>query len=60
MVAVQTPTDVVKWMQASLEGRSVIGGIWTSLDYSDFNKEHSKIVLALLNMLMAEQWMEGK
>jgi hypothetical protein len=31
-----------------------------SLDYSDFNKEHSKVALALLNVKMAKAWLRRR
>jgi hypothetical protein len=56
MVAKQTPKDVIEWMNAASKQAGGIGRMWVSLDYSDFNKEHSKILLYMLNVRLAAKW----
>ncbi|GFM95151.1 RNA-dependent RNA polymerase [viral metagenome] len=56
MVARQTPSDVVKWLKNnSIDGRNE-EACWVSLDYKDFNKEHSKLMLAWLNISLSRAW----
>jgi hypothetical protein len=58
MVAKQTPMDTVEWTVAMQRcNRNAIDPMWVSLDYSDFNKEHSKVALALLNLELCKGWM---
>lgn len=56
MVAKQTPEDIMDWMRADLIRRQYGDGVWLSLDYADFNKEHSKQVLYLLNLKLSQMW----
>jgi hypothetical protein len=57
MVAKQTPEDIVTWMQADLLRSNHPDRLWLSLDYADFNKEHSKIALAMLNTALCGMWL---
>jgi hypothetical protein len=56
MVAQQTPNDVVRWISADLIHRERMKATWVSLDYTDFNKEHTKTVLCALNMALSKEW----
>lgn len=55
MAARQAPSDVLNWVEAHVANERA-GGCWLSLDYSDFNKEHSAWELALLNVELAHAW----
>lgn len=55
MVAKQAPADVLEWLQQHRTSLA-IGGTWSSLDYADFNKEHSAWELTLLNLALAREW----
>jgi hypothetical protein len=35
------------------------GAVWCSLDYSDFNSEHEKGLLAYLNLCLSEEWLKS-
>lgn len=50
----QMPVDVVEWVKAS----KYLKGYWSSLDFSDFNIEHEKWALSLVNIKMAQAWLE--
>jgi hypothetical protein len=56
MVTKQTPAEVMQWLQADLLRSQHPERIWLSLDYSDFNKEHTKIALTKLNLALAKMW----
>jgi hypothetical protein len=56
MVAKQTPADVLGWMRADKLRTVDPRRVWLSLDYADFNKEHSKLALFYLNMGLAKMW----
>mmetsp|Transcript_33335 Transcript_33335/g.96302 ORF Transcript_33335/g.96302 Transcript_33335/m.96302 type:complete len:836 (-) Transcript_33335:67-2574(-) len=60
MVAKQTPKDVIEWMNATKKGHNNDSRIWVSLDYSDFNKEHSKLLLMLLNVIICQEWLKRR
>lgn len=51
----QKPQDSLRWLQDCMEtsGQQV----WFSLDFTDFNKDHSSEDLALLNILFSYWWM---
>jgi hypothetical protein len=55
MAARQTPADVLEWLNSHSSSLSA-GGIWLSLDYSDFNKEHREWELATLNYILGNCW----
>jgi hypothetical protein len=57
MVSRQTPNDVIDWMRAGLHDGRQGRECWVSLDYKDFNKEHSKMLLAALNIALCKAWM---
>jgi hypothetical protein len=57
MVAKQAPSDVVDWLRSDLHKVRFPGAMWCSLDYSDFNSEHEKGLLAYLNLCFAEEWL---
>jgi hypothetical protein len=56
MVARQAPSDVHSWLQHHASSQAV-GGVWLSLDYSDFNKEHRWWELAAINLDLAKAWL---
>jgi hypothetical protein len=57
MVAKQTPVDVINWWKATAtKNTNVKEEWWASLDYSDFNKDHSRIDLALVELAFSKQW----
>jgi hypothetical protein len=56
MVARQAPTDVHAWLQNHAASQAA-GGVWLSLDYSDFNKEHRWWELAAINLDFATAWL---
>jgi len=55
----QLPEDVAVWL---LQHDSVVktGGYNSSLDFSNYNSEHSKLELALANMARAAAWEDGR
>jgi hypothetical protein len=55
MVAKQSPSDILQWLQLHNTSLSV-GGHWLSLDYTDFNKEHHWWEQSTLNLLIAAMW----
>jgi hypothetical protein len=57
MVVKQTPSDVINWLKADMHRSKDPEKLWLSLDYADFNKEHSKLSLALLNNKLAQMWL---
>jgi hypothetical protein len=59
MVIKQSPEDIVKWMTVDKKSCKNPSATWISLDYSDFNKEHSKYALYLLNMELAKSWLKA-
>lgn len=55
MYGKQLPADVMEWVvkhDATLKR----GGYWSSLDYSNFNTEHSKFELMLCNLERGRAW----
>jgi hypothetical protein len=58
MVAKQTPVDTVDWLKADRLRSNFPNRIWLSLDYADFNKEHSKLSLYYLNKHLSNMWRE--
>jgi hypothetical protein len=58
MVAKQTPEDVVEWYLTDIYGHTNPNSVWLSLDYSDFNKDHDRRHLAMLNSALAEEWLQ--
>jgi hypothetical protein len=57
MVAKQTPSDVMQWLRADTLRCTNPERIWLSLDYADFNKEHSKLDLYMLNLQLTKMWL---
>jgi hypothetical protein len=57
MVAKQTPEDVLEWYLTDLYARTTGKSVWLSLDYSDFNKDHDRRHLALLNYTLGKEWL---
>jgi hypothetical protein len=57
MVAKQTPQDIVEWLAADRLRSYQPQRIWLSLDYGNFNKEHSKQALCMLNLQLAKMWL---
>jgi hypothetical protein len=57
MVIKQSPEDIMKWLSANAKARENPLAIWVSLDYSDFNKEHSKLAMHYLNLIIAKNWL---
>lgn len=58
MLAKQSPQDLLDWLtlhKTSLKA----GGIWLSLDYSDFNKEHHWWEQAYLNVAISRMWLQA-
>jgi hypothetical protein len=55
MVAKQSPTDVLAWLQDH-QASQLAGGCWISLDYSDFNKEHRPWEQAAINYVSYLHW----
>jgi hypothetical protein len=55
MVAKQSPTDVLTWLQDH-QASQLAGGCWISLDYSDFNKEHRPWEQAAINYASYLHW----
>lgn len=53
----QDPHQITEWAVSTFQGT---GGIarhsWVSLDYTDFNKEHTKLHLNMLNLALAKRW----
>jgi hypothetical protein len=56
MAAKQTPQDIVEWLRADILRSEDPRRIWLSLDYADFNKEHSKLAMCMLNLELANMW----
>lgn len=53
----QKPHDVLAWNFESLQHASLAPETCIySLDYSDFNKEHSSIELAMISFAFAQNW----
>lgn len=59
MVAKQTPEDIIEWLAADKLRSNDPQRIWLSLDYANFNKEHSKIALSMLNFRLCRMWLRG-
>jgi hypothetical protein len=59
MVAKQTPQDIVEWLAADKLRSFNPKRIWLSLDYANFNKEHSKQALTMLNLRLAKLWIRA-
>jgi hypothetical protein len=57
MVAKQTPQDIIEWLAADRYRSNAPERVWLSLDYSSFNKEHSKQALHMLNLALAGMWL---
>jgi hypothetical protein len=57
MVAKQTPQDIIEWLAADRLRSVSPNRVWLSLDYSNFNKEHSKQALLMLNLGLSKMWM---
>jgi hypothetical protein len=57
MVAKQTPQDIVEWLRADKLRANNLDRIWLSLDYGNFNKEHSKQALGMLNLALCRMWL---
>lgn len=51
----QRPKDSVRWMKDCMERNGP--AVWFSLDFSDFNKDHSSEDLMLLNLVIAQAWL---
>ncbi|GFM95124.1 RNA-dependent RNA polymerase [viral metagenome] len=57
MVAKQTPVDVINWWKATAtKPNQHDGEWWASLDYSDFNKDHNRHELAMVELAFAKWW----
>lgn len=57
MLAQQLPSDIANWVTAhNYKGDS--NRMWLSLDYPDFNKEHRNWELALVNLMLAKEWIK--
>jgi hypothetical protein len=52
--AKQMPVDVADWLAA--DKFRPVGGVWMSLDYSDYNTEHEAQTLFTMDMALAEAW----
>ncbi len=50
----QRPGDILSWWRQHQIRRG--GGCWMSVDFTDFNKEHSALELYELNRALAEAW----
>jgi hypothetical protein len=57
MMAQQTQSDMYLWLQTH-QSSNLCGGVWLSLDYTDFNKESTAQELQYLNECFARAWME--
>jgi hypothetical protein len=55
MLAKQAPQDLLDWLVLHQTSQRA-GGVWLSLDYSDFNKEHHWWEQAYLNVAIAQMW----
>jgi hypothetical protein len=58
MVIKQSPEDIIEWLRANEKASMNELAVWVSLDYSDFNKEHSKLALCYLNIAIAREWLK--
>lgn len=56
--AKQAPADVVEWMSSSTYMNSN-EEMWLSLDYSDFNHEHTLQSLVIWNVALSRAWMRS-
>jgi hypothetical protein len=59
MVAKQTPEDIIEWLAADKLRSFDPQRIWLSLDYANFNKEHSKQALTMLNLKLCKMWLRS-
>ncbi|KRY03057.1 hypothetical protein T12_16520, partial [Trichinella patagoniensis] len=50
----QRPGDILSWWRQHQIRRG--GGCWMSVEFTDFNKEHSALELYELNRALAEAW----
>ncbi|GFM95162.1 RNA-dependent RNA polymerase, partial [viral metagenome] len=57
MVAKQTPEDVLEWYMTDIYNHQSRLNVWLSLDYSDFNKDHDRRHLTLLNKCLGDAWL---
>nr|WPH57541.1 RNA-dependent RNA polymerase [Rhizoctonia solani toti-like virus 1] len=58
MYGKQLPADVMEWVVRH-DSTLKRGGYWSSLDYSNFNTEHSKFELMLCNLERGRAWEEA-
>uniref|UniRef100_A0AAU6NDN4 RNA-directed RNA polymerase n=1 Tax=Rhizoctonia solani toti-like virus 1 TaxID=3095224 RepID=A0AAU6NDN4_9VIRU len=58
MYGKQLPADVMDWVVRH-DSTLKRGGYWSSLDYSNFNTEHSKFELMLCNLERGRAWEEA-
>lgn len=56
--AKQAPADVVEWMSSAIYMNSN-EEMWLSLDYSDFNHEHTLQSLVMWNMALSNAWRDS-
>jgi hypothetical protein len=52
----QRPRDVAEWLSADIGQTTEPSALWLSLDYHNFNKEHSNSELALVDLAFAEAY----
>lgn len=60
MVAKQAPADVVEWMRQGMIGAREHDTVWLSMDFSDFNMEHTYLVMEYLNLAFARAWLRRR
>jgi len=60
MKPLQRPEDVQDWLEADNEALLYSERMWLSLDYHNFNKEHSNNELALVDLALAQALLEAR
>lgn len=60
MRPLQRPTDVQDWLDADNSASMYPDRLWLSLDYHNFNKEHSNTELALVDLALAQAFLEAR